>query len=114
MKIVLKSTKEYGARLPFAAWVRDRPRQGRPCGLSLTTTALIALLFLVSFLGVLIIVWLQGFLLHFDAWVLGLLPSIRAPGLTTFFRTVTALADTQTAALLMGVIIALLWHKHQR
>lgn len=113
------ATNDYVKKLsksksPLLIWGRRRLELDNPYGLPLTITLLIAALLLVNFLSVLITVSSKGTLTHVDARVLNLIPSIRTPAQTTFFRAVTTLANTETAILLVVTTAAVLWRKHQR
>ena len=102
------------SKSPILAWGRSRFKRASPYGLPLTITLLIALFFLVNFLNVLISVTSKGSLTHIDVRILNLIPTIRTPVQTTFFRIITTLANTETAILLLVTIAALLWRKKQR
>ena len=102
------------SKSPLLTWAKCRLRKNSPYGLPLTLTLLMATIFLVNFLSVLITVSSKGSLSHVDTRVLNLMPSIRTPAQTAFFRVVTALANTETAILLMVATAAVLWQRHQR
>lgn len=102
------------SQLPLLVWLRRRIKRDSPFGLPLTITLLIAVFFLANFLNVLIAVSSKGSLTHIDTRVLNLIPSIRTPAQTTFFRVVTTLTNIETTILLVVTMTAILWHKHQR
>ena len=108
----IRKLSESNSRLLI--WSKRRVKRDSPYGLALTTTLLIAAFFLVNFLSVLFAVSSKGSLTHIDTRVLNLIPSIRTPSQTTFFRLVTTLANTETAMLLVITMIVVLWRKQQR
>ena len=102
------------SKSPLLIWGSRRLKRNNPYGLPLTVTFLIVAFFLVNFLGVLITVVSKGSLTQIDTRVLNLMPSIRTPIQTSFFRVVTTLANTQTTILLMITTVTVFWAKHQR
>lgn len=102
------------SKSPLLTWVKRRLKRNSPYGLALTITLLVAAFFLVNFLSVLITVSSKGSLTYVDTRVLNLMPSVRTPTQTAFFRVVTTLANTEAAILQMVVAAAVLWRKHQR
>lgn len=102
------------SKSPLFRWLRRRLKRGNPYGLPLTITLGIALFFFVNFLGVLITVTSKGSLARVDIRVLNLMPSIRTPLQTNFFRIATNLANTETAILLIVATAAILWRNKQR
>jgi len=99
---------------PLLLWLRRRLRKDSPYGLPLTLTLLITALLLISFIGVLNSVVSRDVFTQTDTRVLNLMPSIRTPTQTTFFRFITFLANTQTAILLTLTTAAIFWRKRQK
>lgn len=95
-------------------WMKRRIKRSNPYGLALTLTLIVAVFFLANFLILLFTVSARGPLTHVDTRVLNLIPSIRTPTQTTFFRLVTTFANVETLILLIIIMVALLWRKHQR
>ena len=102
------------SKSPLLIWMKRRIKRNSPYGLALTLTLLIAVFFLVNFLTLLFAVSSKGSLTHVDTRVLNLIPSIRTPTQTTFFRVVTTFANVETFILLIVTMAVLLWRKHQR
>ena len=102
------------SKSPLLIWGRHRFKRNSRYGLPLTITLLISAFFLINFLSLLITVTSKGTLTQIDTRVLNLMPSLRTPFQTTFLRLVTSLANTQTAILLVMVMAAVFWLKHQR
>lgn len=102
------------SKSPLLIWLKRRVKRDSPYGLPLTTTLLIAVFFLVNFLSVLVTVSSKGSLTQVDTRVLNLIPSIRTPTQTSFFRVITTLANIQTALFLIATMTGILWRKHQR
>lgn len=102
------------SKSPFFIWMKQRIKRNSPYGLILTFTLFIAAFFLVNFLTLLFTVSSKSPLTQVDARVLNLIPSIRTPTQTTFFRVVTAFANVETLILLILMMAVLLWRKHQR
>lgn len=95
-------------------WARRRLKVHGEYGLLLTTTILIASFFLVNFFSLLLTVTNHGSITQIDTRVLNLMPSIRTPLQTSFFRAITTLANFQTTVLLTIAIVIVLWRKsHQ-
>lgn len=112
-------TNEYVKQLsksksPFLIWGRNRLKKNRPSGLPLTIVFLIVAFFLVNFLSLLITVVSKGPFTQIDTRVLNLMPSIRTPIQTSFFRAVTTLANTQTSVVLLIAVVTIFWRKHHR
>ncbi len=106
--------KLVNSKSPILLWIRQRLRRGSPYGLALTVTLLTAALLFIGFMGVLNSVVSQGAFTQTDTRILNLMPSIRTPTQTTFFRFITFLANTQTAILFMVVAAAIFWRKRQK
>ena len=102
------------SRSPILIWGRRRLNRNSPYGLTLTITFLVIAFFLINFVGLLITVVGKGSLTQIDTRVLNLMPSIRTPDQTNFFRAVTALANPQSTLLLMVATVTVLWRKHNR
>lgn len=102
------------SKSPLLMWGSRRLTKNNRYGLPLTITFFIVAFFLANFLSVLITVVSKGSLTQIDTRVLNLMPSIRTPMQTTFFRVVTTLANTQTIILLIIITVAVLWRKNQR
>jgi len=102
------------SKSPLLIWGRRRLKRDGPYGLPLTITFLIVAFLLVNFLGILNTVVSKGALTQIDTRVLNLMPSIRSPMQTSFFRVVTTLANTQTTILLLIPVATILWRKHHR
>lgn len=106
--------KVINSKSPVLVWFRSRFKTGNPYGLPLTITLLITVSFFVSFLSVLIKVILKSSITNIDIRILNLMPSIRTPIQTTFFKIVTTLANTETVILLLVIIAAIFWRQKQR
>ena len=102
------------SKSPLLMWGSRRLTKNNRYGLPLTITFFIVAFFLANFLSVLITVVSKGSLTQIDTRVLNLMPSIRTPMQTTFFRVVTTLANTQTIILLIIITVAVLWRKNQQ
>lgn len=99
---------------PFLVWTKRRLKVRSEYGLLLTTTILIAAFFLVNFFSLLFTVTSRGSITQIDTRVLNLMPSIRTPLQTSFFRVITTLANFQTTLLLTIALVIVLWRKRQR
>ncbi len=110
--VYVKKVRE--SRSPLLAWTSRRFQVHDKYGLLLTTTALVASFFLVNFLNLLFAVTSKGPITQIDTRVLNLMPSIRTPLQTSFFRDVTTLANFQTTLLLTVAIVIALWRKRHR
>lgn len=102
------------SKSPIVVWFRRRLKTDSPYGLPLTITLLVASFFLINFISVMLNVLSKGSFTHVDIRVLNLIPSIRTPIQTSFFRAITTLANTETAILLIVTTSAILWRKHQK
>jgi membrane-associated phospholipid phosphatase len=82
--------------------------------LTLTIGILIALEFFTNFVGILRDVVVHGPLTRIDTRVINLMPSVRTPLQTSFFRFVTFTANSETGLLLVVLVGVILWRKRQR
>jgi membrane-associated phospholipid phosphatase len=98
----------------LALWSKKRLKRDSPYGLPLTIVLLISVYFFVNFGGVMFNVITKGSLTHVDLRILNLMPSVRTPIQTSFFRVITTLANTETAILLMLLTAWLFWRKRQK
>jgi membrane-associated phospholipid phosphatase len=95
-------------------WTIARLNLKNPFGLYLTIGIAIALVFLVGFSGILQDVWFHKPLTKIDVRVVNLMPSIRTPIQTSFFRFITFTAEIPSVLLLILVASGILWQKRQR
>lgn len=102
------------SKSPLLAWIGRRFKVNNKYGLLLTSTVLVASFFLVNFFNLLFAVTSKGSITQIDTRVLNLMPSIRTPLQTSFFRAVTTLANFQTTVLLTVAIVIVLWRKRHR
>lgn len=102
------------AKTPVAKWLCARLDRKNPIGLVLTIGVTVSLLFFVGFSGILQDVWFHEPLTRIDTRVVNLMPSIRTPLQTSFFRFVTFAANSETALVLVALTGAILWRKRQR
>lgn len=110
--VYMKQIRE--SKSPFLPWTSRRFQVRNWYGLLLTFTILVASYFLVNFLNLLFAVTSKGSITQIDTRVLNLMPSIRTPLQTTFFRAVTTLANFQTTILLTIALVIVLWLKRHR
>jgi membrane-associated phospholipid phosphatase len=95
-------------------WVKKRFEYNNPYGLTLTVTTLISLFFLFNFLNILLNVVTNGSLTHIDLRILNVIPSLRTPLQTSFFRYITILANSETIILMILIVAVILWRKQQK
>lgn len=99
---------------PVIKWATSRLDDTNPYGLRLTMGIALSLLFLAGFGNILINVWFHAPLSRVDMRVLNLMPTIRTPLQTSFFRFVTFSANSETVLLLVVLAGIVLWRKRQR
>jgi undecaprenyl-diphosphatase len=99
---------------PIYKWAVARLNPKNPFGLILTIGAVVALYFFVGFSNVLQAVWFHEPLTRIDTRVVNLMPSIRTPLQTSFFRFVTFTANTESILLLILLASGILWRKRQK
>jgi membrane-associated phospholipid phosphatase len=102
------------SRSPVVTWTLRRLAPRRPSGLALTATVMVAAVPLFSFAGLLLSVSNRGLLTGVDQRIMNLVPVVRSDGETSFFSTVTVLANGQSVLLLTAGAVTVLWWKHQR
>ncbi len=95
-------------------WIVARLELKNPFGLVLTIGVVIALLFFIGFSNILQDVWFSEPLTKIDSRVINLMPSIRTPLQTSFFRFITFTANAETAILMVLLASGILWRKRQR
>ncbi len=110
--VYVKEIRE--SKSPLLAWTSRRFQVQSKYGLLLTSTILIASFFLMNFFNLLISVTSKGSITQIDRRVLNLMPNIRTPLQTSFFRVVTTLSNFQTTLLLTIAIVIVLWRKRHR
>jgi membrane-associated phospholipid phosphatase len=108
----VKSVKKANSSL--YRWLIARLNPKKPTGLILTIGIVISLVFFVGFTRILQDVWFHEPLTRIDTRVVNLMPSIRTPLQTSFFRFVTMTAELASVALLVLLSCAVLWRKRQR
>lgn len=105
----LKKTKT-----PLIKWLTARIDPKNPFGLILSVGVFVSVFFFIGFSGILQDVWFHEPLTRIDTRVVNLMPSIRTPLQTSFFRFITFTANPESVLLLIAVAFAVLWRKRQR
>ena len=95
-------------------WLSNRLNSKNPYGLFLTLGLAISLLLFSVFVAILINVVRHGSLTQLDIRIIHLMPSIRTPLQTDFFRFVTFTNNSQTVLLLAALTIGILWVSRRR
>nr|WP_249336066.1 hypothetical protein [Sinomonas gamaensis] len=88
---------------PWVRWLRNRLRTDIPDGLWLTGTVVVAAIPLVNFISLAINVAAHGPLTEVDRRIANLMPTVRTAGETSFFSSVTVLANAQILILVVAV-----------
>jgi membrane-associated phospholipid phosphatase len=101
-------------KTPLNRWLTARLDPKNPFGLILAIGFAISLVFFIGFSGILQDVWFHEPLTRIDTRVVNLMPSIRTPLQTSFFRFITFTANSETVLLLVVLAGAILWRKRQR
>lgn len=91
-----------------SAWVRRRLTLTTWTGLYLTTTVVVAAIFLGGFLSIATSIVIQGDITQYDPQVTALMTAFRSPSLTRFLWVFTVLGDVRVAFPLALVIMVLL------
>ncbi len=99
---------------PIYKWVTARLNPKNPYGLVLTVGVVIAVVFFIGFSRISQDVWFHEPLTKIDARVVNLMPSIRTPLQTSFFRFVTFTAEILSILLLILLSCIILWRKQQK
>ncbi len=99
---------------PLAKWLTARLDHKNPFGLLLTCGIVLATFFLIGFSGILQDVWFHEALSRIDTRVVNLMPSIRTPLQTSFFRFLTFTANSETVVLIVLLAGAILRFRRQR
>jgi membrane-associated phospholipid phosphatase len=101
------------SRTATKKWLTARLDHKNPAGLMLTIGIALSLQFFANFYGILSDLENHGPLTRIDTRVNNLMPSIRTPLQTSFFRFVTFTANFQIILLLVLLVGAILWRKRQ-
>lgn len=99
---------------PWVRWLRNRVRTDIPQGLWLTGTVVVAAIPFVNFVSLAITVATHGPLTEVDQRIANLMPTVRTTGETSFFSSVTVLANAQVLIPVVAVAAVVLWWKRQR
>lgn len=99
---------------PMYNWTVARLNPKNPYGLILTIGIIISVYFFIGFSGVLQDVWFHEPLTKIDTRVVNLMPSIRTPLQTSFFRFFTFIAELPSIILLLLLSSVILWRKRQK
>jgi membrane-associated phospholipid phosphatase len=99
---------------PLYRWLNARFDHKNPFGWVLTFGVAISFLFFNSFSGILRNLWFHDPLTRIDTRVVNLMPSIRTPLQTSFFRFITFTSNTETILLLVLLSGVILWRNRQR
>ncbi len=113
------ATNEYVRRFrsshrSISTWLVGRLSPKQPTGLYLTLGVITALVVFSGFINVLQNVVGHGSLTQIDVRIANLMPYIRTPLQTTFFRFVTFLDNGQSIVLLVALAGGILWRARQR
>jgi membrane-associated phospholipid phosphatase len=95
------------------SWLKARLDRKNPFGLLLTFGVVVSLDFFINFVGILREVETHGPITRIDTRVINLMPSIRTPLQTSFFRFITFTANYEIILLLVVLVGAILWRKRQ-
>lgn len=107
--------KRFGKKYPLMnKWLANRFDNTKPRGLVLTTGVFISLIFLIKFACILQSVVTHGSITRIDTRIINLMPNIRTPLQTSFFRDVTFAANAEAIILLVIVVVVVLWRARQR
>jgi membrane-associated phospholipid phosphatase len=101
------------SKTPLKRWLTARLDHKNSVGLRLTIGIAISLEFLTNFFGILRDVVIQGPLTRIDTRVINLMPSVRTPLQTSFFRIITFTANFETILLLVVLVGVILLRKRQ-
>jgi membrane-associated phospholipid phosphatase len=101
------------SKTPVKRWLTARLDRKNPFGLLLTFGVVVSLDFILNFVGILREVEIHGPMTRIDTRVINLVPSIRTPLQTSFFRFITFTANYETMLLLVVLSGAILWRKRQ-
>ena len=101
------------AKTPVKEWLTTRVDHKNPSGLLLTFGIVLSLDFSINFVGILREVETHGPITRIDTRVINLMPSIRTPLQTAFFRSITFTANYETVLLLVVLVGVILWRKRQ-
>lgn len=102
------------SRSPVISWLRQRLNPSRPYGLGLSLTILLGLYWLIDFVEITGQVVRGGPFSQIDVRVLNLVPSLRTPLQTEFFKFATFLGNWETLALVVLALSIILWRNRQR
>jgi membrane-associated phospholipid phosphatase len=109
--LYIKQLKKTNTRL--IRWLTSRLDYKNPYGLILSFGVAVSLIFLIGFSGILKAVWLHQPLTSIDTRVVNLMPTIRTPLQTSFFRFMTFTANSEAVLILVLLTGAILWRKRQ-
>lgn len=99
---------------PIYRWIAARLNPKNPYGLVLTVGVVISFIFFIGFSRISQDVWFHEPLTKIDTRVVNLMPSIRTPLQTSFFRFVTYTAELPSVLLLVLLAGGISWWKRQR
>lgn len=94
-------------------WLGDRLSAKDPYGLVLTLGVTTVLLLFSQFINILVNVLHHGSLTQIDVRIIHLMPSLRTPLQTNFFRFVTFTNNSQSVLLLTTLTTGILWRRRQ-